>query len=104
MLGRLGVPLLLLLLDEIQLGVVAGELTERDEEVTQRQPELVVLRVKCEEAFDESLDLTTVKMLAKILETKLRGRAYTVRLAKALRNKVLTKLPKNSRLFVPGCA
>jgi hypothetical protein len=55
--GRARVALLLLLLDEVQLGIVAGELAQRDEEVAQRQPELVVLRVEREQALGEGRDL-----------------------------------------------
>jgi hypothetical protein len=44
-LSSLRVLLLPLLLVQEELGIVARELTERDQEVTQRRPELVVLGV-----------------------------------------------------------
>jgi ABC-type enterochelin transport system substrate-binding protein len=51
---------LLLLLEEEELRVVARELPQRDEEVAQVQPELVVLGVVDEEALDELVDLVPV--------------------------------------------
>jgi hypothetical protein len=41
----------------VQLRVVAGKLTEGDEEVAQREAELVVLRVEREEALGKGRDL-----------------------------------------------
>jgi hypothetical protein len=56
-LGRLGVSFLLLLLDQVELGIVAGKLPEGDEEISQCEAELVVLRVEREEAFNKRRDL-----------------------------------------------
>lgn len=57
MVRRAGVALLLLLLHEVQLRIVACKLAQRDEEVAQRKPELVVLRVEREEALSEGGNL-----------------------------------------------
>lgn len=59
-LGRLCRRLLLLLLDKIQLGIVARKLSERDEEVPEGEPELIVLCVQRKQAFHERCDLTPV--------------------------------------------
>lgn len=55
---------LLLLLDLEELGIVASELLERDEEVTQVEPEFVVLRVESEQSLDKGSDLWAVGTLA----------------------------------------
>lgn len=57
MVRRPRVALLLLLLHEVELRVVACKLAQRDEEVAERKPELVVLRVEREEALGEGGDL-----------------------------------------------
>ena len=64
----LGIPLLLLLLHDEELGIVADELLERDEEVAEVQPELVVLRVQREETLNEGGDLGTAYLLAAVIE------------------------------------
>ncbi len=56
-LRKLGISFLLLLLYQVELCVVAGELTERDEEVAERQPELVVLGVQREQTLSELFNL-----------------------------------------------
>ncbi len=60
-LGLLGFALLLLLLDEIELGVIPGKLPEGDEEVAQAKAEPVVLCVEGEQALDEGLYLRPVE-------------------------------------------
>lgn len=60
----LGVSLLLLLLDEEELGIVASEFLEGDEEISQVQAELVVLSVECEQTLDKDSDLGTGTKLA----------------------------------------
>lgn len=58
--------ILLLLFNLEQLGVVPGKLLQGDKEVTQVQPELVVLRVECEQALDEDSNLWPGEMLAVV--------------------------------------
>jgi hypothetical protein len=58
--GRSRVALLLLLLHQVELGIVARKLAERDEEVAQRKPELVVLRVEREQTLRKGRDLDPV--------------------------------------------
>ena len=57
MFGRLGVPLLLLLLNDVQVGVVSDKLFQRNEEVAQAKSKLIVLRIEGEESLDECIDL-----------------------------------------------
>lgn len=63
--GLFGRALLLLLLHEVQLSVVAGELLQRDKEVTQSESELVILRVEGEETLDKRSNLLPANMLAE---------------------------------------
>lgn len=51
---------MLLLLQEVELGIVAGEFPKGDKEVTQREAELVVLGVKSEESLNKRGNLGTV--------------------------------------------
>lgn len=55
---------LLLLLNSKQLGIVAGELLERDQEITKVQSELVILVVEANQTLDEKVDLGTMQKLA----------------------------------------
>jgi hypothetical protein len=57
MFGGLCIPLLLLLFDDVKLRVVSGKLSQRDEEVTQSESELVVLGVEREKTLNERRDL-----------------------------------------------
>jgi hypothetical protein len=50
----------LFLFDNEELSVVASKLFEGDEEITEVESELVVLRVKREQAFDEACDLVPI--------------------------------------------
>jgi hypothetical protein len=54
----------LFLFDDEELSVVTSKLLERDEEITKVESELIVLRVKREQAFDKACDLVPVYLLA----------------------------------------
>jgi hypothetical protein len=88
--------------------VTSGKLAERNEEVAQRQTELVVLSVVGEKTFNKLLNLGTVCVSAGEEAKRVRVRGgigvgtYAVRLLKALWRIVATKLAKNSRLSVPA--
>jgi len=58
--GCLRRRLLLLLLHEVQFGIVARKLSEGDDKIAEGEPELVVLCVQCEQAFNKGCDLTSV--------------------------------------------
>jgi hypothetical protein len=60
---------LLFLLNNVELGIVASEFFERDQEIAQSQSELIVLVVQCDKALNESIDLGTSGVVRRILLT-----------------------------------
>jgi hypothetical protein len=62
--GRQLVLGLLLLLHDVELGIISGEFLERDQKVTQTQSELIVLVVQREQALDEDVDLSTKRIVS----------------------------------------
>lgn len=87
-----------------QVGIVAGELLELDEEVAKSQLEAVDVFGLLEKIGDETLDLRSGTALVYLSTTKKRRWTYVVRLGKALVRRFATKLDRNSRFDVPAGA
>lgn len=65
-----------LLFDLIKLGVVTRELLQRNEEVTQVQTKLIVLRVEREETLNESSDLWSITLVSTHFELTMKEETY----------------------------
>lgn len=85
-----------------ELCIVAGELLQRDQEVSKNDLESVKVRVRGEESIDERPDLraTEVRNSSQLR----RGKTYVWRLGNAVASRLPTKFRKKSRFGVPAGA